>query len=446
MKRIIVLLLSVCLLLTGCGGKALSYEAEPEQTTELPSVTESAAAAVVPPTCGEPAPWRNGEVVDFSIRMLRESVEAGENTLLSPLSILAALSMTANGAEGETLAQMETVLGQSKDSLNAWYQYDADRRDGELHLANGVFIKDDPNLTVKDVFVKAVAQWYAADVVITDFNESTVEDINRYVEDNTHGMVKKVLREIPEDAVMYLVNALAFEARWDTPYNEYQVGESIFTTEDGRKQTVELMHTEEYDVYVEDELYTGFVKDYEGGRYVFLALLPREGVRVEEVAASLSQAEITDAVNSRWGGAVRTAIPKFRTEFDTEISEILKTMGMPDAFDPELADFSGLGTSSDGNIHISKVLHKTVISVGEQGTKAGAATVVEMADGCAIETEQVREVILDRPFLYMIWDMETNIPIFMGTLMDAQAEGTSVPADEPELCSYPTEGPCQLEG
>lgn len=143
---------------------------------------------------------------------------------------------------------------------------------------------------------------------------------------------------------------------------------------------------------------------------------------------------------------MRTAIPKFRTEFDTEISEILKTMGMPDAFDPELADFSGLGTSSDGNIHISKVLHKTVISVGEQGTKAGAATVVEMADGCAIETEQVREVILDRPFLYMIWDMETNIPIFMGTLMDAQAEGTSVPADEPELCSYPTEGPCQLEG
>lgn len=438
MKKAIALLLVLTLLLSSCSKQETFVE---EETAPPPLPTE--AEKETPPVA-VPAPWENAEVTDFSIRLLRESMEDGKNTLISPMSVLAALSMTANGAEGETLAQMEAVLGQSKDALNDWYKNGTDKSRDYLHLANAIFIKDDPALTVSEDFLQTLEKWYETGIYMTSFNDSTLREINGFVEENTNGMVKDILDKIPDDAVMYLINALAFEARWANPYNEYQVGERIFTTEDGREQTVELMYSEEYDVYIEDDLFTGFLKDYEGGRYTFAALLPKEGVTVAEVADSLS-GDITDKICSRWGGTVLTAMPKFETEFDTQMNEVLQAMGMTDAFDPYAADFSSLATYAGGNIFLNRVIHKTFISVAEQGTRAGAATVIEAAAGAAAP-EEVKEVILNRPFLYMIWDMEANTPLFMGTFMDAQAEGTAVPAPNPEICFSPAEDPCLMEG
>ena len=439
MKRIFALLLALTLLLTGCGRQEPQIA---EQTAPPPLETE--AEEKTPPGA-MPAPWKNAEVADFSIRLLRASMEEGKNTLISPISVLAALSMTANGAEGETLTQMETVLGQKRDSLNAWYWYDTDRSGDALHLANAVFLKDDGNLTVKEEFLQTLEKWYESGIYMTSFNESTLREINHFVEDNTNGMVKNILDKIPDDAVMYLVNALVFEARWKMPYNEYQVSEQVFTTEDGREQPVELMYAEEYDAYVEGDLFTGFLKDYEGGRYTFVTLLPKEGVSVQEVADSLSEADLADKINSRWGGTMLTAMPKFQTEFQVEMGDVLQFMGMADAFDPYKADFSGLATYNGGNIFIDRVIHKTFIAVGEQGTRAGAATVIQAATESAMP-EEIKEVILNRPFLYMIWDRQTNVPIFLGTFMDAKAEGTSVPADEPDVFSSPAEDPCMMEG
>ena len=172
-------------------------------------------------------------------------------------------------------------------------------------------------------------------------------------------------------------------------------------------------------VYLEDENATGFIKYYKGHKYAFVAMLPDEDVSLSEYISSLDGKAIRDMLqNPQHYSTVHTAIPKFETEYDVEMSDILSSMGMSDAFDTEKADFSNLGTSSAGNIFISRVLHKTYISVGEKGTKAGAVTVIETTDGASAIVGEPKYVYLDRPFVYMLIDCENNLPFFIGAMTD----------------------------
>ena len=364
---------------------------------------------------------QNANVTDFAIRLFKTSAESGKNTLISPLSVLCALAMTANGAEEETLAQMEEVLGMTTDEMNQYlYSYMKNLPQGDkykLSLANSIWFTDDERFTVNQDFLQTNADYYGADIYKAPFNNQTCKDINNWVKDKTDEMIPEILDKIPADAIMYLVNALAFEAEWSEIYEKQQVKDGKFTKEDGTKQEVELMYGVE-GTYLEDENGIGFKKYYKGGKYAFIAMLPNEGVNVSDYVASLDGESLNALLNNTQHTTVHTAIPKFETEYSVEMSEILRGMGMTEAFDMYSANFKGIGTSSDGNIHISRVLHKTFISVGEKGTKAGAVTVVEAADGAAMEPQEPKEVYLDRPFVYMLIDCENNIPFFIGTMMD----------------------------
>lgn len=364
---------------------------------------------------------QNADVTDFAIRLFKVSEESGKNTLISPLSVLCALAMTANGAEEETLQQIETVLGITTEDLNPYlYSYMKNLPQGDkykLSLANSIWFTEDERFTVNQDFLQANADYYGADIYKAPFNEQTKKDINNWVKQNTDEMIPEILDRVPVDAIMYLVNALAFEAEWSAIYEKNQVREGVFTKEDNTKQNVDFMYGSE-GTYLEDENAAGFMKYYKGGKYAFVAMLPDEGVSVSDYIASLTGESVNALLTNPQHTTVYTAIPKFETEYSVEMSEILKNMGMPKAFDPNNAEFEGLGTSNAGNIFISRVLHKTFISVGEKGTKAGAATVVEMADGAAAEPQEPKEVYLDRPFVYMLIDCENNIPFFIGTMMD----------------------------
>ena len=364
---------------------------------------------------------QNADVTDFAIRLFKASNENGKNTLISPLSVLCALAMTANGAEEETLAQMEEVLGMTTDELNMYlYSYMKNLPQGDkykLSLANSIWFTEDERFTVNQDFLQTNADYYGADIYKAPFDKQTLKDINNWVKQNTDEMIPEILDQIPSEAIMYLVNALAFEAEWSEIYEKHQVKDGEFTKEDGTKQDVKFMYGSE-GTYFEDEKATGFMKRYKGGKYAFVAMLPNEGVSVSEYIASLDGESLNALLANPQYATVRTSIPKFETEYKVEMSEILQDMGMTEAFDMYNADFEGLGTSTGGNIYISRVLHKTFISVGEKGTKAGAATIVEMKDGAAAEPTEPKEVYLDRPFVYMLVDCENNIPFFIGTMMD----------------------------
>ena len=408
---VIISLLLVCAMavnLTGCTmevqAKDLMEGITPNNVTALDNLSS-----------------QNADVTDFAIRLFKASEESGKNTLFSPLSVLCALAMTANGAEEETLQQMEEVLGMTNEDLNLYlYSYMKNLPQGDkykLSLANSIWFTEDERFTVNQDFLQTNADYYGADIYKAPFNEQTKKDINNWVKQNTDEMIPEILDRVPVDAIMYLVNALAFETEWSAIYEKNQVREGVFTKEDNTKQNVDFMYGSE-GTYLEDENAAGFMKYYKGGKYAFVAMLPDEGVSVSDYIASLTGKSVNALLTNPQHTTVYTAIPKFETEYSVEMSEILKNMGMPKAFDPNNAEFEGLGTSSAGNIFISRVLHKTFISVGEKGTKAGAATVVEMADGAAAEPQEPKEIYLNRPFVYMLIDCENNIPFFIGTMMN----------------------------
>ena len=367
---------------------------------------------------------RNADVTDFAVRLFQASEKSGENTLVSPLSVLCALAMAANGAEGETLEQMEAVLGMTAEELNWYlYSYRKDLPQGEtckLNLANSIWFTEDKRFAVGQDFLQTNADYYGADIYQAPFHDQTCKDINNWVKQKTDGMIPEILDQIPPDAVMYLVNALAFEAEWSSIYEKHQVRDGRFTKEDATEQNVEFMYSSE-GVYLEDENAAGFIKYYNSGKYAFAAMLPNEGVSVSDYVAALNGGSLNALLAEPQHAAVLASIPKFEMEYSAEMSEILKGMGMPKAFDPDNAEFGRLGVSENGNIFINRVLHKTFISVGEKGTKAGAATVIEMFDNAAMEPQETKQVYLDRPFVYMLIDCENNVPCFIGTMMDVES-------------------------
>ena len=396
MKRIIALMLVFGLLLAGCGGAPTEVDVH-KSPSKVPVVET--------------------DTKDFAVNLFRAAAKEGENTLVSPLSVLTALAMAANGAEGDTLTQMETTLGGAREELNDWLGDFKD--DDQLKQAGGIWVKNDRKFTPDDDFLTTVQKVYDAVLNEASFDESTRDEINDWVREETDGMIDGIIDEIPQEAIMYLINALSFEAAWANPYEEHQVQEGVFTTEDGRELDVEMMYGTAYD-YLRTENATGFRQWYEGEDYAFVALLPNEGVTVAEVVDSLTGEGLSELLAKPEVDVVQTAIPKFEAESDFELSEVLCGMGMDKAFDDTLANFSGLGTYENQNIYINRVLHKTSIRVAEQGTKAGAATAVEIVCGSAAfgPAEEPTTVYLDRPFVYMIVEKQSGMPLFMGTCME----------------------------
>ena len=342
------------------------------------------------------------------------------------MSVLIALSMTANGADGETLSQMETVFGIPVEELNGYirdYMAQLPEEDTyKLSLANSIwFIDDEQMFQVNPDFLQTNANYYGADVYKAPFDETTLNEINNWVNHKTDEMIPTILDRIPEDAIMYLVNALAFDAKWQDPYEDFQVRKGqTFTLENGTEKKVTMMNSEEFS-YLEDDQATGFIKYYDDQAYAFVALLPNEGVSVSEYVASLTGEHLRKMLASPEGLPVFASMPKFESEYDVEMSDILEEMGMVNAFSGEVAEFPHIGTVSDGlNIVISRVIHKTFISVTENGTRAGAATAVEMKAEGAMEIAEFKEVTLDRPFVYMLIDCKNDIPLFIGSTMTVE--------------------------
>ena len=356
---------------------------------------------------------------DFAIRLFQKTRDDSKNSLISPLSVMLALSMTANGAKGETLTQTESLLGGDipMETLNEYlYSYIKalpSEKTAKLNIANSIWVRDN-GFTAEKAFLQKNADYFDAAVYKSAFDVKTLRYINNWVKKNTDGMIEKIIDDIDPDAVMYLINTVLFDAEWENIYKKDEVRDGTFTALDGTKRTASMMYSAEH-LYLDDGKAIGFIKPYRNG-YSFVALLPNEDISLSDYAASMTGKSFADTIKNAEDVPVETIIPKFSYDYDIEMSGALKALGMPLPFDAEKADFSALGSSGNGNIFISRVLHKAYIAVDEKGTKAGAATAVEIKE-TAVAVD-IYSVTLDRPFIYAVTDNATGLPVFIGTVTD----------------------------
>ena len=430
--RPICALFALCLLLPIFAGCAVGEFEETTPSTE-PDYVSMNGGAVEYLTAREFAPDRTAGKVssdfreayaDFALNLLNESRSEfeGDALLISPLSAMIALAMTANGAGSETLAEMEQILGggMSIEKLNEQlFNYTSSLSstdDAKFNLANAVWVTNDKSFSINKNFVKTIENTFDADIVAADL-PSSIKDINDWAKEETFGMIPSILNDGDLDAstVMVLLNALALDALWAVQADDYACFEDEFNDSDGSNKKVTYMRTE-CEGYIEGGSVTGIVKNYKGGSYAFLALLP-EG-DVYEYAESLSGKELLKLYDKRIeaGGNVEvsTKIPHFSFDCKIEMKEVLKNMGMEKAFDSSAADLSGLGVSTQGNLYISRVIQKTHIDLDNSGTRAAAVTAVTIkAEGDMMDAK-FYQVDFDRPFLYAIIDTQSGLPIFIG--------------------------------
>ncbi|MBP5177183.1 MAG: serpin family protein [Clostridia bacterium] len=355
----------------------------------------------------------------FAVKLATKLYD-GKNLLISPLSIQIALAMTANGAKGDTLGEIEATLfgGQRISTFNGYYKtYIEGLTSGEnfkISVADSIWFRDHERLTVKDGFLQKNADFYNADAYKAPFDRTTLADINGWVDRKTDGLIKNILDDITESDVLFLLNATCIDAKWAKVFEAEHTSDETFTDEAGAERAVKMMKGTEY-AYLENDFATGFIKYYSGNRYAFAAMLPQKGNTVADTLAQLTGEGLTRYFKNVYGYPTHIKMPKFAVDYDNDIVDALSALGIRDLFSPAAADLTDMAESKAGNCYVDMVKHKTAIKVDELGTKAAAATIVGVRDGAVGPEQNTKYVYLDRPFIYFILDTLTDTPIFIGT-------------------------------
>lgn len=416
--------------LAGCGAGSGQRKGGPVGDLELASSDLARSPGLV-----DAIPGAVASVAALAGGLYGALAEHPGNLALSPYSVAVALAMALNGAEGDTGAEMRDVLrvadlDRFNGGLDALTRYveglagkvkRADGSDAELALdtANALFGQRDTRW--KKPFLDALATDYGAGIRLVDYMaaaEAARTLINDWTATRTHDRIPEILARGVVDAMtrLVLVNAIYLKAPWEEPFSKTMTAKRPFTTADGTSVQADTMTLGmSSSGYASGEGWEAVRLLYAGRRTAMTIVLPAEG-RLDEVSMSVAGGGLADMLAANEPVLVQLSLPRWTFRTQAELGPVLTALGMPTAFDAGAADFSGM--TADERLFISAVAHEAFIAVDEEGTEAAAATAVVVSD---TSLPRYQKVVVDRPFLFVIHDVEHGTPLFLGRVSDPTA-------------------------
>ena len=344
---------------------------------------------------------------------LRERDPEG-NIFISPLSISIALTMTYNGAVGETERAMAEVLEIDALDLSTINNSNRALRNSlenpdpkvQISIANSIWSRQDVDFNPD--FLERNRAFFGAEIASLDFSSpQAIATINDWVNTNTNGKIKKIVEEIGPEVVLFLINAIYFKGNWQDKFNKSMTWPGTFHLTNGSEKQVQMMHRKGVYPYFRGERFEATSLPYGDERLGMYIFLPNRDSNLNKFLRNLNAENWQTWISQLQGRRHELMLPRFKLEYEVKLNDTLEALGMGIAFGGS-ANFSGMGQS----LFISEVRHKTFVEVNEEGTEAAAATVV------MIPTSVPPVFRVDRPFFFAIYDAETQTILFMGTVVE----------------------------
>ncbi|MGA3285430.1 MAG: serpin family protein [Verrucomicrobiota bacterium] len=360
----------------------------------------------------------------FAFDLLKQIVrgQPDTNVFISPFSVSSVLQMAGNGAAGETRTEMQRALktgGLPTASLNAAYKDLNQSLNSQtnviLDMANAIWYQEEVRL--KPGFVSDDQNFFAAKLAGVDFkNPESAQTINDWADKSTRGKIKEVVQwPFPPLTRVILANAIYFKGKWDRPFDKKETKPHAFYLSRGGEKQVPMMWQRRRFSYQEGDGYQAVRLPYAGGRLQMYLFLPGTNSSPTKLLADLNSETWRDKIVPRFMEREGTLVlPRFKIEYDVTLNDPLKALGMRSAFTPA-ADFSAM---ADEPLYISAVKQKSFVDVNEEGTEAAAVTTVTMRSQAIAVPTKPFEMIVDRPFFFVIGDDQTQSILFMGMVHD----------------------------
>ena len=352
----------------------------------------------------------------FGFKLLHDLQERdpGGNIFISPLSISIALTMTYNGAVGETERAMAEVLEIDALDLSTINHSNRTLRNSlenpdpkvEISIANSIWYRQ--GIVFNPTFLERNRSFFGAEVAALDFSSSQATGtINEWVDTNTNGKIEKIVDRINPQTLLFLINAIYFKGNWQDEFDPSRTRQGIFYLTDGSEKQVQMMRREGVYPYLRGENFEATSLPYGDARMSMYIFLPDRNSNLNTFLRDLNEQNWDGWISQFQNRRHEMVLPRFKLEYEVRLNEVLEALGMGIAFGGG-ADFSGMGP----NLFISEVRHKTFVEVNEEGTEAAAVTAVV---GVKSLPPAFR---VDRPFFFAIYDADTETILFMGTVTE----------------------------
>ena len=361
---------------------------------------------------------------DFAFNLFRtiNGQQQGDvSTIVSPVSVSYLLGMLNEGAEGETRRQITEVLGinGSVQEINEYFKQVTDVASQAdpavtVEIANCINVITGKRLIPQ--YKTDMRRYYGALAEAVNYDADIIAaTINKWCKEHTHGMIPEILKkeELNANRVMYLLNAVYFKAPWTKEFNPKETLDKDFTKQNGSIVKLPMMHLKTKAAYIHTGPYKMLCLPYGNESYSMYVLLPEQGKTVDDVIQSLTAGRLKSQQARMTHQTVDILMPRFTTQSETQLVDVLTAMGMPRAFEKNKAEFPNM--IQGDSLFVSMMKQKAKIEVNEKGTKAAAVTVAEMSSRSAMPRPDYVEFHATRPFVYYIVERSTGTIFFMGT-------------------------------